>query len=156
MKQIILFSFMSCMIAAASVSAAEQNNIIGTWTTEEHDAKIEIYKCGMKYCGRVVWLSQPTYPPNSREGTPGTPILDDYNPDPYLKKNPLLGLRILSDFEVSGDNTWDGGRIYDPDSGKTYGGKMRLLSSDQLELRGFMGISLFGSTTIWTKQNSRN
>lgn len=140
------------MMAAASVSAAGQNDIIGTWNTEDNDAKIEIYQCGIKYCGRIVWLAQPKYPSNSREGIPGTPMLDHNNPDPYLKKNLLIGLRILSDFDVSGDNTWDGGRIYDPDNGKTYGGKMHLLSLNQLELRGFMGISVFGSTTIWTRQ----
>jgi uncharacterized protein (DUF2147 family) len=156
MKSVIFIIFTSVVMAAASVSATESSDIIGTWNTEDYDAKIEIYKCGIKYCGKIVWLAQPTYPQDSKEGIPGTPVLDDYNPDPHLKKTPLLGLRILTDFEAAGNNTWDGGRIYDPDSGKSYGGKMHLLSANQLELRGFLGISLFGSTSIWTRQNSGN
>jgi uncharacterized protein (DUF2147 family) len=154
MKCFIVIALAIILSAAVYAHAADLNAILGTWTTEDKDAKIEIYKCGMKYCGRIVWLAEPIYPQNSREGTPGTPILDHNNPDPSLKKRHLLGLQILSDFEVSGENTFDNGRIYDPDSGKTYSGKMHLLSSNQLELRGFMGLSIFGSTTIWTGQNN--
>jgi uncharacterized protein (DUF2147 family) len=156
MKCSIVIALAIILSAAVYAHAADPNTILGTWTTEDKDAKIEIYKCGMKYCGRIVWLAEPTYPQNSREGTPGTPMLDHNNPDPSLKRNPLFGLRILIDFEAFADNAWDGGRIYDPDSGKTYDGKIRLLSSNQLELRGFMGLSIFGSTTIWTRLIGKN
>jgi uncharacterized protein (DUF2147 family) len=41
--------------------------------------------------------------------------------------------------------------VYDPKSGKTYRGKMTFVSPNQLNLRGFIGIPLFGRTTTWTR-----
>jgi uncharacterized protein (DUF2147 family) len=148
MKQSILIFVVS--ILATGLSAG-QNDILGTWSDEDQDAKIEMYVCGTKYCGKIVWLKEPTYPAGSKEGRPNMPILDHNNPDPDKRQYPLLGLRILYNFELTGDNVWNDGKIYDPDSGKTFNGKIRLLSPHQLELRGFMGVSVFGSTTIWTK-----
>ncbi|MBN1327649.1 MAG: DUF2147 domain-containing protein, partial [Candidatus Cloacimonetes bacterium] len=45
---------------------------------------------------------------------------------------------------------WKGGTIYDPESGKTYSCTMKL-SGDQLEIRGFIGISLLGRTEVWSR-----
>ena len=51
-----------------------------------------------------------------------------------------------------GDGKWSGGFIYDPNSGKTYRGKLRLVDTNTLEVRGFIGISLIGRTETWTRQ----
>ena len=139
-------------VAMASAHASGPEDILGVWMTEDRDANIEIYTCGEKYCGKIVWLEQPTYPPGSKEGKPGDVVLDHNNPKPELRNNPLIGLQMLFDFEFEGNNVWSKGKIYDPDNGKTYGGKLRILSAHQLEVRGFMGVSLFGRTTTWTKQ----
>ena len=110
-----------------------------------------IYRCGEKYCGKIVWFKDKYYPPDSKEGEPGTPVLDHNNPNLELRKAPIIGLRILYDFTYAGDNLWTGGRIYNPDDGKTYRAKMTLMSLNQLNLRGFIGISLLGRTTTWTR-----
>ncbi len=68
-----------------------------------------------------------------------------------MRKNPISGLQILSDFTFAGENEWAGGKIYKPDNGKTYRGKMTLVSPKKLNVRGFIGISLLGRTTTWTK-----
>lgn len=132
--------------------AANPDDIIGTWDTENNDAKVEILKCGEKYCGRIVWLKEPDYPAGSREGPPGTPKKDHNNPEPVLRTRPVLGLLIMRDFRFSGGNEWKDGRLYDPEKGKTYSGRMTLVSPGQLNLRGFVGISLFGRTAKWTRQ----
>ena len=147
----IFFCFIFIAIAATSAHSVGQEDILGVWNTEEKDAKIEIYKCGEKYCGKIVWSKNPNYPADSKEGTPGTPVLDDKNPDPKLKKVALIGLQILYDFTYSGNNEWTGGKIYNPDNGKTYSAKMRLVSTNQLKVRGFVGISLIGGTETWTR-----
>ncbi len=139
------------LLAAAFAFAAGPDDILGLWNTEEKDAKIEIYKCGTKYCGKIAWLKEPIYTVGSKEGVPGTPILDINNPNPELRKKPLMGLPILIDFVFSGDNLWKNGKIYNSDNGKIYSGKMTLISPDQLNVRGFIGISLIGGTTIWTR-----
>jgi uncharacterized protein (DUF2147 family) len=63
----------------------------------------------------------------------------------------ILGLPILRDFKYKGANEWEGGKIYDPKNGKTYSCKMTL-QGNTLKVRGFVGISLLGRTTIGTKK----
>ena len=73
------------------------------------------------------------------------------NPDLNLRKKPVLGLEIVKGFAYAGDSKWVDGKVYDPKNGKTYSGKMTLVSPNQLNLRGFIGISLLGRTTTWTR-----
>jgi uncharacterized protein (DUF2147 family) len=150
-SQWILLFFAGLAIAVTSAHAAGSEDILGVWNTEGKEAKIMIYKCGVKYCGKVVWSKDPNYPADSKEGTPGTPILDHNNPNPKLRKTPIVGLQILYDFTFAGDNLWTGGKIYNSDNGKTYSGKITLVSLSKLNLRGFIGISLIGRTTTWTR-----
>ena len=139
---------------AASLSAfAGADDIAGTWFNQDKDAKIEIAKCGDNYCGKIVWLKDPTYPAGSKLGTPGTPKLDDKNPDAALRKDPLIGLEIIKGFQFGGGNIWKNGTIYDPDSGKTYSAKATLVSPNELDLRGFIGVSMFGRTEKWMRAN---
>jgi uncharacterized protein (DUF2147 family) len=136
---------------AAGASAAGPDDILGVWNTEENKAKVEISKCGDKYCGRIVWLKDPLYPAGSREGTPGTPKIDHKNPDPALRSRPVMGLQFMHNFAHDGGNIWKGGKLYDPEKGKTYSGKITLVSPRQLDLRGYIGISLIGRTSKWTR-----
>lgn len=146
-----MFIVFTSVILTAASAAAGRDDILGLWNTEKSNAKIEIFKCGTKYCGKIAWLKEPTYPAGSKEGVPGTPILDHNNPNPELRKKPLIGLEILIDFVFAGDNLWKNGKIYNSDNGKLYDGKMTLISPDQLRVRGFIGISLIGGTTKWTR-----
>ena len=129
------------------------DDIAGTWFNQDKDAKIEIAKCGDNYCGKIVWLKDPTYPAGSKLGTPGTPKLDNKNPDAARRKDPLVGLEIIKGFQFASGNVWKNGTIYDPDSGKTYSAKATLVSANQLDLRGFIGVSMFGRTEKWTRAN---
>ncbi len=142
---------MVVVMTAAVAFAASPDDIVGVWDNQEKDAKIEIFKCGEKFCGKIVFLKEPNYPPDSREGMPGMPKLDHKNPKSELRKVPVIGLEIMRDFTFSGDNAWKRGKVYDPKSGNTYSGKMTLVSPTQLKLRGFIGISLFGRTDVWTR-----
>jgi uncharacterized protein (DUF2147 family) len=150
MDKIVLLT--ALFLAITVTASASDGDILGVWNDEEKIVKIEIYRCGGKYCGKLVWLKEPNYPEGSTEGTPGTPRVDHNNPDPALRKTPLFGLNIMYDFAYAGDKVWAGGRVYDPKNGKTYRGKMTLVSPDRLNLRGFIGIPLFGRTTTWTRQ----
>ncbi len=139
------------LLTAVSAFGAGSDDILGVWNNQEKDARIEIFKCGDKYCGKVISLNEPNYPTGSRDGTPGTPKLDHKNADPALRSRPVIGLQIVNDFIYAGDNLWKDGTVYDPKKGKTYSGKMTLVSPTQLNLRGFIGISLIGRTAVWTR-----
>ena len=71
----------STVLLFITISAhAAEDTILGIWDNQEKDAKIEIFKCGDRYCGKIVWLKNPDYPQDSKDGVPGTPKLDHNNP----------------------------------------------------------------------------
>lgn len=66
-----------------------------------------------------------------------------------LKNKPVIGMTILWGLKKKGD-VWKGGNILDPDNGKTYGCKMELAANGtELNVRGFIGISLIGRSQTW-------
>jgi uncharacterized protein (DUF2147 family) len=144
---ILIFAVLSLNASAFAAS----DGIVGVWLNGGKDAHIDISKCGDKYCGKIVWLKEPLYPQRSKAGTPGTPKLDDKNPDASRRNAPLIGLEIVKGLQFAGDDSWKNGTIYDPDSGKTYNSKAKLVSPNELDLRGFIGFSLMGRTEKWTR-----
>lgn len=132
------------LLMAVSVGAWAQSGdaIIGKWLNPSGEGQIQIYKKGDKYYGKLAWIKFP----NDESGKPKT---DKLNPDPALKSRPELGLELLKDFTYDG-KTYEDGTIYDPKSGKTYSCKMTL-NDNTLKIRGFIGVSLFGRTEVWTK-----
>ncbi len=74
---------------------------------------------------------------------------DEKNPDPGLKNRNLKDLVLLTNFMYD-DGVYTDGKIYDPKTGKTYSCKMTV-DGDKLSIRGYVGISLFGRTTVWTR-----
>lgn len=70
-----------------------------------------------------------------------------------LKNQPIVGMRIMWGMTQDGDG-FSGGRLLDPEEGKTYRGKMRLVDDGaKLEVRGFIGVSLFGRTQTWIRES---
>lgn len=67
------------------------------------------------------------------------------------KGKPVLGLTILRNMTLA-DGEYSGGEILDPDTGKVYRCKFRLVDGgEKLEIRGFLGISLLGRTQTWVR-----
>lgn len=63
----------------------------------------------------------------------------------------LLGMVIMDGMKQKGD-MYEGGRILDPDNGKIYQCKIKIdAANNKLEVRGFIGISLFGRSQIWIR-----
>ena len=69
-----------------------------------------------------------------------------------LKNKPLVGMTIMWGMTKDGDG-YSGGRVLDPEEGKTYRGKVRVVDNGrQLELRGYIGISMIGRTQTWVRE----
>ncbi len=124
--------------------AQKADDVVGQWYSEKNESLIEIYKTGNKFYGKIIWLKEPL--------RDGKPKVDDKNPDEKLRNRPLIGLVILKDFVFDGKDEWSDGQIYDPKSGKTYSCFMELENKDKLKIRGYIGISLIGRTTYWTRK----
>ena len=121
------------------------DRILGVWLSEEKDGKIEIYKSGNKYLGKLIWGK------TIFEADGITSKKDTKNTDEKLRTRNLKDLVMLTDF-VYEDGEWTDGKIYDPKSGKTYSSTMKL-QGNTLSLRGYVGISLLGRTSVWTRVN---
>jgi uncharacterized protein (DUF2147 family) len=124
----------------AQTAAADK--VLGNWLNEEKDGRIEIYKTGDKYYGKLIW-GKNIFNPDGSSRT------DLKNPNDKLKSRLLLNLVILTNFTYD-DGEWNGGKIYDPKSGKTYSCYMKL-DGATLKIKGYIGITLLGRTTIWTR-----
>lgn len=133
--------FVLLPLSAASTMAG----IEGRWLSGDGDGWIEVTIEGDRLVGRIAGS------PNDRPG--GAPRYDELNPDPALRGRPLKGLTIMSGFRYDKDGRWVDGRIYDPNSGNTYKGTIRQVDANTLKLRGYVGISLFGRTETWTRDD---
>jgi len=145
------FSILWLLVFAASMFgfkpvADNPDAVVGVWLSGSGKARIKIYKeANQKYYGKIVWLKEPKY-------QDGTPKVDRNNEDEAKRKTPLMGLINLRDFVYEGKNVWIDGFIYDPENGSDYKCKMELTDENTLEVRGFIGISLFGRTDVWKRQ----
>lgn len=63
----------------------------------------------------------------------------------------IVGMTIVKGIKLI-DGHYEGGEILDPENGKTYRCLMKLDSTgNQLEVRGYIGISLIGRSQNWTR-----
>lgn len=148
MRVMLLYLFL--LLTAGTSFAAGPGSVLGVWKTEGEKSHVEISRCGDTLCGRIVWLKEPLYTKDA-DGPVGKPKTDRNNPNPAKQSLPIVGLKIMDGFVPDGEARWEKGTIYDPENGRTYRCKMKLVSPDRLEVRGFIGISLVGRTTTWVR-----
>ena len=71
------------------------------------------------------------------------------NDDIKLRGRNLKDLVLLNNL-IYDDGEYTGGNIYDPKNGSTYKCYM-VLEGNRLNIRGYIGISLIGRTSVWTR-----
>jgi uncharacterized protein (DUF2147 family) len=112
--------------------------ILGDWLTESGHGVIEIVRCENAVCGRIVGIDR----------TPSEPMPTD------VTGQSQCGLTIISGATQAEDNAWYG-KIVDPRDGATYHAKLSVDSDGRLNLRGYIGIPLLGSTQVWSRFTGR-
>jgi uncharacterized protein (DUF2147 family) len=130
---------------ASTLAWADKTDIEGRWLTQKGDGWIRIQIVGDSLEGSVAGSPDP----KQREERK----FDDRNPDTNLRTRRLEGLTIMTGFEYEGDGHWSRGTVYDPNSGKTYKCTVKQLDANTLKIRGFIGISLFGRSETWTRDD---
>ena len=137
MKKIIL----TLAMLAMPLAAAFAQDVIGKWKLDDGSARVEVYKNGDAYNGKIVWLAEPN-------GPDGKPAVDVNNPDKALRSRKLIGLNMLNSLKKDKDE-YSGGSIYDPGNGKTYNCSMKV-EGDVLHVRGSLDKrGLLGRTMDW-------
>jgi uncharacterized protein (DUF2147 family) len=115
------------LVAAMSLGLpAHAADVFGVWLHEAGTSKVKIAKCGDALCGSIVWLKSDKSPAK-------------------------IGQRIFYDMKPSGENAWQGS-AFDPESEKTYTGKMTL-SGDALKTSGCALGGLICRSVSWSRSN---
>jgi uncharacterized protein (DUF2147 family) len=140
-----LFSLVLFVSLTFSTTFAGEGDQItsGIWWTQEKDSKVQFFKSGDLYSGKIVWIKDPL-------DKNGKPKIDNNNPDEKLKGRPILGMVFLVSFKYEGENVYKDGKIYDPRNGKTYSCKMTF-KGKEIDVRGYIGSPMFGKTVTFTK-----
>ncbi len=128
-------------LSAPAVS--DEDQIVGTWLSGDGDGWIEVMRHVEGISGRIA---------GSPNDDPDRSKIDDKNPDPVLRDRELLGLDLFAGFHFDGDDRWIDGRIYDPNSGKTYRCIITVVDDNTLKVRGYVGVPILGRTEIWTRK----
>lgn len=116
-----------------SISVAQAAGISGTWRTEK-GWKVKLYKCGGSYCGRVVG---------------GTKSRDTKNPNKALRSRKMVGVRMVWGMKKSGSGY--SGKLYNPNDGKTYTGKISKVTGSSMRLSGCVLGGLICKGQTWRK-----
>lgn len=119
-------------------SQNKANDILGYYMSPSGKSILKIYENNGKYYGKPVWMKEPE-------------MLDSKNPDVSKRNQKVFGSNAIRDFVFDGKNTWAKGYIYDPNNGKTFDCKITRDEKGNLNVRGYIGISLIGRTEYFVK-----
>lgn len=139
------FVVIAAALSLAAGPALAADSVEGVWLVQDKAAKVRIAPCPAQpaeLCGEIVWLRAPT-------GENGQPKTDAHNPDASLRSRPLMGLTMIRGFRQVEPGRWEGGKIYDPKSGKTYASKLRATPDGALKVDGC--VMMICKTQTWTR-----
>jgi uncharacterized protein (DUF2147 family) len=85
--------------------------------------------------------------PNDPAGKPKRNIKD---PDQARRGDPVMGMLMVRDFANAAPGRWTGGKIYDPNSGRTFDSKMQLQPDGTLKLDGCV-LKMICISQTWTR-----
>lgn len=123
------------VLAAASASPALAADATGTWQTEPGDTggvlHVTVAPCGSAVCGTI----KHAFSADKSQNT-------TYE---------HLGKQMIWDMAAEGEGRWAKGKIWAPDSDKTYRAKMELLSADQLKVSGCVAGGLICRGQTWIR-----
>ena len=130
-----LLLFFAIILPVQSTTAAEP--VEGYWLTENRKAIIQTRICGAKICGHMVWLDNPLDANGqAKRGAGGAP---------------LCGIQLIGDLKATGNGRWGKGWILDPRSGEKYSAGLRVVSSQKIKVRGYLGLPILGRSQTWTR-----
>lgn len=143
MKRLLIVAAAAALASASTMAATPA----GLWKTIDDNtgnarSLIRITQVNGEYNGTIEKLFR----------TPD----QDQNPkcdkcEGALKDKPITGMTILTGLRQDG-NEFQDGKILDPENGKVYSSKASLDDSGKkLEVRGFIGVSLFGRSQTWVR-----
>lgn len=143
MKTITALTFSLTFLAG---SAWAHTTPVGTWhsiddKTQQPRSEVVITENQGVLNGTIARVLRPDADPNA--------VCDKCTDE--RKGKPMVGLEIIRDAKPNRDNTvWEGGRILDPETGRSYNLRMTVTDEGKrLDVRGSFGP--FGRTQTWIR-----
>lgn len=147
MNRVVKFLIIAlCLFGSFEGFAQKADRILGVYEAVEEgkESKVRFTKLSNgTYQGQIFWLKNPNNPD-------GSPKYDLKNPDP--KKRAVRSDNIVVVWGVkydAEDDEWNGGKVYNPTSGKTYDVEITFTDPKTLNVRGKLGP--FGKSVYWKK-----
>ena len=131
-----LFLLLALPVLLSAQTSSKADDIVGYFYSVDpfsgEESQTYIYKNAEgKYDGSVCWVSN-------------------------VKKKHFLGLVFLKGLTYNEkDNEWQGGSVQYPGKNGTYKLYMKLESGNKWKVRGYWGVSLFGKTMYWYKEENK-
>lgn len=154
---LMLVAMLTTGIAQSAPKMANQSAadaIVGFWKDFDDDGHVtsilQVWRAADKYNIRIYKV----VPQFSTEGKLLSDPKELGQPCSGDKKMPMLCLTIGRNLTYDKDSgIWRNGNVCDPRDGKSYNAKVWLEGKDknQLKMRGYAGISLFGKTVTWQR-----
>jgi uncharacterized protein (DUF2147 family) len=138
------FPLLLSLVLATWPAVAQVPTPAGVWLHANQRIQIEIAPCDDRLCAKIIWFKWPY-------DAQGLPLVDLKNGDPTLRNRPLMGLNVLQGLRRTGENTWAGGNIYNPDDGVHYQALMSIANDGSLRIRAYLLLPLIGHTVVWTR-----
>ena len=140
----------ACLLAGAAFTAAGQaTSPAGLWRTIDDSSKkdkslVRIVEANGVYTGKVEKIVDPDSPKDA--------VCKDCSDE--RKDKPVVGMTIVRNVKASADdkNVFEGGDILDPNNGKVYRVKLKLIDNgSKLDVRGYIGTPMLGRTQTWIR-----
>lgn len=153
MKHVAAFALAAGLLFVAGSALAASDTPVGTWktiddTTHQPKSIVQITEHNGELEAKVVKLLNRSPEDIAQDGE--HPLCTKC--DGPRKDQPIEGLTIMWGVKQNGDK-WDGGKIVDPKSGKTYKVKLTVTNGGQsLDVHGYIGFSLLGRSQTWQRQ----
>jgi len=140
----LLFSFGAVHSAYVSPSP---DQILGKWISVRENLIVQVFREDNKFKAKIIWFNDSddkTKPMSSR--------LDEKNPDPSLKNRKVIGMEVLRDLSYNADtNQWEGGEIYDANSGRYWSAYLYFASNGLLMVKGYWHFKFIGKALAFRR-----
>jgi len=134
---------MLLLFCGSFIFAQKADDLVGTYLKADGKSKVEFYKSGTTYSGKVVWLKEP----NDEKGNPKK---DPKNPDKSLRERPLLGMVTITGLKYDGEGKYIEGKAYRPAEGDEVKFSVKVKGDGTIDVKGTK--YGFSKTETWKKQ----
>lgn len=118
---------------------------MGLWMHPSQQYAVRLEGCENGMCGTIAWVSEAAVK------------RDVNNKDEILKGRSLCGLRIVEGLATDGHvNIYKKGKMYRTDNGQNTSVKASYLSSDEVQMHSYLGVSMVGDTQTWLRVNEKD